>query len=278
MGNIPSKEEVTFISEFIRFTDFSDVYEVELLRNIPIFTGRKNYIFQNSIINGKVFIFCKNEIFKINKANSNTNYLMFLEEKYLNQEKNEYFLSYKIENLESILDMDYILSFKINFDIISKDENYLAFMQESSLDENEINYVFQFKNNIKVKQEENFSSFPALFIFLVDQSGSMGGKPIEITSKALKLFLQSLPAGSFYQIIGFGSEYKKYDEIPKEYTKDNIKESLKIIENLNADLGGTNIYSPLKDIYNSFEIYDKIKLSKNIFLLTDGQINDKEET
>ena len=128
MGNIPSKEEVTFISEFIRFTDFSDVYEVELLRNKTIFTGRKNYIFQNSIINGKVFISCKNEIFKINKANNNTNYSMFLEEKYLNQEKNEYFLSYKIENLESILDMDYIPSFKINFDIISKDENYLAFM------------------------------------------------------------------------------------------------------------------------------------------------------
>ena len=106
----------------------------------------------------------------------------------------------------------------------------------------------------------------------------MSGNSIQIASKALKLFLQSLPVGSFYQIIGFGSDYKKYDEIPKEYTKENIIESLKIINKLEADLGGTNIYSPLKDIYDSFEIYDSIKLSKNIFLLTDGVIENKENT
>ena len=82
----------------------------------------------------------------------------------------------------------------------------------------------------------------------------MSGTPIELASKALLLFLQSLPAGSYYQIIGFGSEYKKYDKIPKKYESKNIKESIKLIENLKADLGGTNIYSPLKEIYDSFEV------------------------
>ena len=53
---------------------------------------------------------------------------------------------------------------------------------------------------------------------------------------------------------------------------------MKIIEKLNSDLGGTNIYEPLKDIYNSSEIYDKINLPRNIFLLTDGAIEDKKET
>ena len=276
MGNIPSKSEVTFISEYIRFTDFSNKYEIELLRNIPIFTGKDNYIFQNSIINGKILICCKNEIINITKV-INSHFLKILEEKYLNKEKNEYFLKYKIENLESNLILDYIPSSKIYFDINLKGEN-LAYMQESSLIENEINYIVQFKNIIKIKQEDNFSSFPSLFIFLVDQSGSMYGESINIASKALKLFLQSLPVGSFYQIIGFGSEYKKYDKIPKEYTKNNIKESLKIIDNLKADLGGTDIYDPLKDIYDSFEIYDNIKLPKNIFLLTDGYIKNKQET
>jgi hypothetical protein len=130
---------------------------------------------------------------------------------------------------------------------------------------------------MKINKEDNFSSFPALFIFLVDQSGSMEGEPMTIVSKALKIFLQSLPVGSLYQIIGFGSTYRKYDEIPKEYTKDNIKESLKIIDGLNADLGGTNIYNPLKEIYNS-SIYDNINISKNIFLLTDGYIQNREQT
>jgi len=278
MGNISSKSELTFISEFIRFTDYTlNTYEIELLRNTPIFTGRDNYFFQNSIFSGKINICCKNEIGNIKKI-INNDYLTVLEEKYLNAEKNEYLISYKIENLESGLKIDYIPSSKIYFEILKEEEKPELFMQESTLIKNEINYILKFKNNIKIKQEENFSTFPALFIFLVDQSGSMSGQSIKIASKALKLFLQSLPIGSFYQIIGFGSEFKKYDKIPKEYTKENIQESLKIIDNLKADLGGTNIFSPLKDIYDSFEIYDKIKISKNIFLLTDGDIENKEET
>ena len=278
MGNIPCKSQVTFISEFIRFTDYSlNVYELELLRNIPIFSGRDNYIFQNSVFIGKIKISCKDEICNIKKL-LNNNHLIILEEKYLNNDKNEYIISYQIKNLISDFIMDYIPSSKIYFEILKKEEKPILYMQESSLVENEINYILEFKNNINIEKEDNFSSFPALFIFLVDQSGSMSGNSIQIASKALKLFLQSLPVGSFYQIIGFGSDYKKYDEIPKEYTKENIIESLKIINKLEADLGGTNIYSPLKDIYDSFEIYDSIKLSKNIFLLTDGAIENKENT
>jgi hypothetical protein len=106
----------------------------------------------------------------------------------------------------------------------------------------------------------------------------MSGSSINIVSKALELFLQSMPVGSFYQLIGFGSSFKKYDEIPKSYTKENIKNSLEIIKTLNANLGGTNIYNPLKDIYENSDIYNKIKLPKNIFLLTDGEINDKKQT
>ena len=106
-----------------------------------------------------------------------------------------------------------------------------------------------------------------MFIFLIDQSGSMSGNAIKIASKALLLFLQSLPVGSLYQIIGFGSNYKKYDEEPKEYNEENIKKSLKLIEEIKA---GTNIYNPLKDIYESCDVYDKNNLPKKIFLLTDG--------
>ena len=106
----------------------------------------------------------------------------------------------------------------------------------------------------------------------------MCGTPIKVASKALLLFLQSLPVRSYYQIIGFGSDFKKYDEKPKEYTKKNIEQSIKLIEKLDSDLGGTNIYGPLKDIYNSNKIYDTINLPRNIFLLTDGEINDKEDT
>ena len=52
---------------------------------------------------------------------------------------------------------------------------------------------------------------------------------------------------------------------------------INIIENLEADLGGTDIYQPLYDVYNSND-YNDINLSKNIFLLTDGEVNDKSQT
>ena len=43
-------------------------------------------------------------------------------------------------------------------------------------------------------------------------------------------------------------------------------------------MGGTDIYSPLKYVYDSYKIHDEINLPRNIFLLTDGEIEDKQET
>ena len=139
-----------------------------------------------------------------------------------------------------------------------------------------------------MKNDKSNKLNPALFIFLIDQSASMstGGynsdsdvkAPIKIVSKALELFLRSLPKGSYYQLIGFGSNFIKYDGVPKKYSKENIEDSLKIVRSLDADLGGTDIYSPLQSIYENEREYDKIKLPKNIFLLTDGEIDNKKET
>ena len=138
-----------------------------------------------------------------------------------------------------------------------------------------------------MKNDKSNKLNPALFIFLIDQSASMstGGynsdsdvkAPIKIVSKALELFLRSLPKGSYYQLIGFGSNFIKYDGVPKKYSKENIEDSLKIVRSLDADLGGTDIYSPLQSIYENEREYDKIKLPKNIFLLTDGEIEDKKK-
>ena len=125
-------------------------------------------------------------------------------------------------------------------------------------------------------EENNINDTPSLFIFLIDQSGSMSGRPIELVKNALLLFIQSLPKGSFFQLIGFGSSYNKYNEKPVEYNKENVEKISYTINNLKANLGGTNINSPLQAVYND-DIYNNINLSKNIFLLTDCQVNDSEE-
>ena len=183
-----------------------------------------------------------------------------------------------IDDISKYEDYTYIPSSKIYFEL-ELNEEPIIFCQNSTLNEKEKCYTIQYRNiSKKSDNKEDLQLNPSLFIFLIDQSGSMNGNAIKVASKALLLFLQSLPAGSYYQIIGFGSKFKKYDEKPKEYTKNNIEQSIKLIEKLDADLGGTNIYSPLKDIYDSFKIYDKINLPRNIFLLTDGEIENKEDT
>ena len=276
MGNIPPKAEVIFISEFIQIIEVSKKYEFELFRNLPIFQGKEEEIYQNSELRGKINIITKYEILNVEKNILMKN-LKIIEEKYQNESKNEYSIIYQIEKLPNFswAKLDYIPSSKIYFDLNLNQP--FAFIQESSLNSNEINYIIQYKYKKENSLNEKETTNPALFIFLVDQSGSMDGERIKIASKALLLFMQSLPVGSYYQIIGFGSDFKKYDEIPKEYNKENIKESMEIIEKLDAELGGTKVGKPLKDIYDLNTIYDKINLPKNIFLLTDGETWDKEE-
>ena len=103
----------------------------------------------------------------------------------------------------------------------------------------------------------------------------MEGESIHLVKKGLLLFIKSLPPKSYFQLIGFGTDFKKYNEEPVEYNQKNIENIIDIINNLDADMGGTNINSPLQAIYND-NSYSKINLSKHIFLLTDGQVNDRD--
>ena len=141
--------------------------------------------------------------------------LEIIEEKYQNGKKNEYSLIYQIKELPNFSwhNLNYIPCSKIYFDLNMNQP--FAYTQDSSFNNNETFYFIQYK--YKNQNSSNEITNPALFIFLVDQSGSMDGERIKIASKALQLFIQSLPAGSYYQIIGFGSDFKKYDQIPKEY-------------------------------------------------------------
>ena len=77
-------------------------------------------------------------------------------------------------------------------------------------------------------------------------------------------------------IIGFGSDYEFFSNEPLEYNKKNIKDMMEKVKNLGADKGGTELYEPLKKIYTD-EIYNKFDMKKNIILLTDGELFDKQK-
>ena len=121
---------------------------------------------------------------------------------------------------------------------------------------------------------------PDLFLILVDQNilkaDSVKKKYI---SEFLILLLQSLPSGSYYQIIGFGygSNNKINDEQPKEYNQKNIEESIKSLEKLEGYMNANDLYEALNYIYNSNKIYQKILLPKKIFLFSNSVINNKDK-
>ena len=288
LGNLPPKQDLTFISEHIQYLESSNKYEYELFKNLPIISCSEYF---SPEIKGKIEIKTKNKLTISKKIFEND--LNIIEEKF-SEEENNYCMQYDFNKKKESDDKEKEKKDKKLFDSDSDDEEKKApkkkkinkiyfeieqqplilYRQKSSLIENQNNYIIQYKhnaNNFDTKSIANTNLSPAIFIFLVDQSCSMRDEPIRVTCKALILFLQSLPAGSYYQLIGFGTKYAKYDYEPREYTQENITYSIERARYLQANMGGTDLYHPLKDIYESHEMYDKLNLPKNIFILTDGE-------
>ena len=108
------------------------------------------------------------------------------------------------------------------------------------------------------------------FIFVIDCSYSMEGKSIKKASECLELFIRSLPPNSYFNIFRFGSSYKKLFNSSIEYTNETAQEATKLAKNLKADLGCTELYKPLKDIFAD----QNRRGQRQIFIMTDGEIDN----
>ena len=102
---------------------------------------------------------------------------------------------------------------------------------------NEVDQDISISYSSKYEDKNAINETPGLFIFLIDQSGSMSGKSIDLVKQALLLFIQSLPPKSYFQLIGFGSSFKKYNEEPVEYNKENVTNIINVINSLKANMG-----------------------------------------
>jgi len=117
---------------------------------------------------------------------------------------------------------------------------------------------------------------PAEFIFLIDMSGSMYWsevqKPINLAQGALRLFLHSLPDGSKFNIVQYGSRFTSTFPKSVVYDETNFKQALKDVDTYHErSMGGTNIFEPLEHIFSQER--DK-KLDRQVFLLTDGAVGN----
>lgn len=57
------------------------------------------------------------------------------------------------------------------------------------------------------------------FIFLIDRSGSMSGRTIDMAKSSLSIFLKSLPINSKYNVVSFGSSFEYLHKDSVDYNK-----------------------------------------------------------
>jgi len=111
-------------------------------------------------------------------------------------------------------------------------------------------------------------------IFLVDRSGSMDGSSMELAKEALQLFLHSMPVDCYFNIWSFGSHFSSlFQNGSKLYDDDTLAEAKNHVNGMNANFGGTEVYSPLQNIFSSQEIDE---YARQIFLLTDGDVSNSD--
>ncbi|XP_074158838.1 von Willebrand factor A domain-containing protein 5A-like isoform X2 [Sminthopsis crassicaudata] len=118
------------------------------------------------------------------------------------------------------------------------------------------------------------------FIFLMDRSGSMScpmhsqgdaQSRIDSAKETLVLLLKSLPLGCFFNIYGFGSSFDSFFPESVVYTQQSMEEAVQRVKALDADLGGTEILEPLKDIYRKS---CRPGHPRQLFVFTDGEVCD----
>ncbi|XP_017163607.1 von Willebrand factor A domain-containing protein 5A-like [Poecilia reticulata] len=120
------------------------------------------------------------------------------------------------------------------------------------------------------------------FIFLVDRSGSMGSGMNHETSQSrmdsaketLLFLLKSLPMGCYFNICSFETTFEHIFPNSVKYTQKTMENALKKVEEMAADLGGTEILQPLTDIYSKQCIPNH---PRQLFVFSDGEVGNTKD-
>ena len=284
IGNISAGELVKLTTEFIQFLNSEDMsYCYTTIKNFPYFSNRVNVMFK---ISANIIIKTHSKITRVITKGFN----QYLEKKF-NNDYTQCELDYFTQNVTNKEKNEN--EFKILFRTLSMNELNLITQYDPQKDETSciLNMLYNKKginiplwnipdldekaNYIELYQKNIINSNPSLFIFLVDKSGSMSGQSMEIAKETLIFFLQSLPKNSYYQIIAFSTDFNYiYSKYPCEYTTENVNNTIVELKKIDA-YGGTNLLKPLDVIFSSKK-YDNINLCRNLFILTDGIVNNSK--
>ena len=284
IGNLAPGELIKLTTEFIQFLTSEDMsYCYTTMKNFPKLDNKtkENRYFK---INAKIKIKTKSRITRLITKGFKQDLTKKFNEDYTSCELDYYTTNFtqkeKNEN-----------QFQILFRTLSMNDLNLITQYDPKKDETSciLNMFYNKKtinipilntpdlNNedsyIQLYQQNIINSNPSLFIFLLDKSGSMYTERMELAKESLIFFLQSLPKNSYYQLISFSSDFEYIgSEEPYEYTIDNVKKTISDLKQIES-YGGTKLLKPLERIFKSKK-YDNINLGRNLFILTDGDVDN----
>jgi len=82
----------------------------------------------------------------------------------------------------------------------------------------------------------------------------MGGTRISMAKNALIELLKGLPKNSYFNIISYGTSYDSLYPNAKKATPHTIEMTIEKVKMMDANYGGTEIYNPMKYIYENLNV------------------------
>ncbi|KAK8897039.1 von Willebrand factor A domain-containing protein 5A [Tritrichomonas musculus] len=151
----------------------------------------------------------------------------------------------------------------ISTNFSEKIESQIITTKKASL----ISYIPNFEPKINKNKE---------YVFLIDCSTSMIGGPIKRAKEVLLSYISQLPKECYFNIILFGNYHKKLFEHSTINNEQNNSNAITFINaEMKAKFGSSDMYSVLDKLFKN-DI--KIGLQRQIVLITDGEVYQREKT
>ncbi|XP_061177422.1 LOW QUALITY PROTEIN: protein mono-ADP-ribosyltransferase PARP4-like [Saccostrea echinata] len=109
-------------------------------------------------------------------------------------------------------------------------------------------------------------------ILMIDSSNSMKGSALQQAKKAALLTLHLMESSWRFNVVSFGTAFLELFPSSQTASKFNIQAAKLFIQKLQADQGNTELCRPL----NSYYLLKPESYTRNIFLISDGHINNEE--
>ncbi|GFN82724.1 inter-alpha-trypsin inhibitor heavy chain h3 [Plakobranchus ocellatus] len=122
----------------------------------------------------------------------------------------------------------------------------------------------------------DYLTLPKDIIFVLDQSGSMGGRKIEQLQQAMSKILSDLQPQDRFNIINFNHSPSKWKSTLTEANKNEVQQSKSYVGDMQAG-GGTNINDALLTALSDLTPHHNKHRVSMIFFLTDGHGDNSAE-